>query len=87
MLTAGFAARLHKAMFGVVWKWAGTYRTTGRNIGIDAYRIPAEVPALLGDVRYWVENKTWPPDEIAVRLHHRLVVLHRFRTATGVTRG
>ena len=29
---------LHKRMFGEVWKWAGTFRLTERNIGIDAVR-------------------------------------------------
>ena len=38
---------------------------------------------MLDDVRYWVENKTYPPDEIAVRLHHRLTQFTRSRMATG----
>ena len=44
----------------------GTHRLTGRNIGIEAYRIPEELAAMLGDVRYWGEHKTFPPDEIAI---------------------
>jgi Fic-DOC domain mobile mystery protein B len=50
---------LHKRMFGDVWKWAGAYRKTPRNIGIEAYRIPTEVRQLVDDARYWVENKTY----------------------------
>jgi hypothetical protein len=46
---------------------------SARNIGIGAYRIPTEVRQLVDDARYWVENKTYPPDEIAVRFSHRLV--------------
>lgn len=83
ILTASFAIMLHKHMFGEVWKWAGTYRTTARNIGIDAWRIGVEVSQLLQDVGYWVENKTWPPDEIAVRLHHQLVAIHPFPNGNG----
>ena len=83
MLSADFALTLHKRMFGDVWKWAGTYRTTARNIGIDAYRIPVETAALFDDARYWVENRTYPPDEIAVRLHHRLVAIHPFPNGNG----
>ena len=64
-------------------KWAGTYRLTGRNIGIEAYRIPEELVAMLGDVRYWGEHKTFPPDEIAIRLHHRLVAIHPFPNGNG----
>ncbi len=83
LLTAGFVKALHKRMFGDVWKWAGTYRLTGRNIGIEAYRIPEELAVMLGDVRYWGEHKSFPPDEIAIRLHHRLVAIHPFPNGNG----
>ena len=82
-LNEDFAKTLHKQMFGEVWKWAGTYRQTERNIGIEAHRIPTEMPAMLGDVRYWVEHETHPPDEIAVRLHHRLTAIHPFPNGNG----
>lgn len=83
LLTDAFARTLHRRMFGEVWKWAGSYRRTERNIGIAAGRIAAEVPALFDDVRYWVEHTTYPPDEIAVRLHHRLVAIHPFPNGNG----
>lgn len=83
MLSAGFANMWHKEMFGDVWKWAGTYRTTSRNIGVDAYRIESEVAQLMGDVRYWVENDAYESDEIAVRFHHRLVAIHPFANGNG----
>src|SRR5690606_30733204 len=77
------ALTLHKRMFGDVWKWAGMYRRTARNIGIDAYRVPTEMAATFDDLRYWVENETYAPDEIAVRLHHRLVAIHPFPNGNG----
>jgi Fic-DOC domain mobile mystery protein B len=83
LLNDEFVRTLHKRMFGDVWKWAGTYRQTERNIGIASYLIPAEMAALLDDVRYWVEHCTYPPDEIAVRLHHRLVAIHPFPNGNG----
>lgn len=83
ILTVDFARSLHRYMFGEVWRWAGVYRTTARNIGIDAYRIPAEMAMMLDDVRYWVEHGIYPPDEIAVRLHHRLVAIHPFPNGNG----
>jgi Fic-DOC domain mobile mystery protein B len=83
MLSTGFATRLHRRMFGDVWKWAGTWRTTARNIGVDAWRIGTDVAALLDDVRFWVEHETWPPDGLAVRLHHRLVAIHPFPNGNG----
>ncbi|TPG17512.1 mobile mystery protein B [Sphingomonas koreensis] len=83
VLDDAFLRDLHRRMFGEVWKWAGQYRTTPRNIGIDAYRIPMEVRQLLGDVRYWVENGTHSPDEIAVQFSHRLVSIHPFPNGNG----
>jgi Fic-DOC domain mobile mystery protein B len=83
MLNPDFAVMLHKQMFGDVWKWAGTYRTTARNIGIDAYRIGPEVAQLMSDAQYWVENKAYQSDEIAVRFHHRLVAIHPFPNGNG----
>jgi Fic-DOC domain mobile mystery protein B len=83
LLNDDFAKTLHKQMFGDVWKWAGTYRQTERNIGIEAYRIPAETPALFGDARYWIEHGTYSPDEAAVRLHHRLTGIHAFPNGNG----
>jgi Fic-DOC domain mobile mystery protein B len=82
-LTTDFVIMLHKRMFGDVWKWAGTYHTTARNIGVDAYRVGTDVAQLLSDVSYWMENETYPPDEIAVRFHHRLVAIHPFPNGNG----
>jgi Fic-DOC domain mobile mystery protein B len=83
LVTDDFAKSLHKQMFGEVWRWAGTYRKTEKNIGIDPVRIPVEMPAMLDNVRYWIENKTYPPDEIAVRLHHQLTAIHPFPNGNG----
>lgn len=83
VLDERFLKSLHKRMFGQVWRWAGGYRTTARNIGIDAYRIGVELHQLLDDVRYWIDNQSFPADEIAVRFHHRLVAIHPFPNGNG----
>jgi len=83
MLSVDFMQTLHKRMFGDVWQWAGTFRTTERNIGIQAYRIATELAALLSDVRFWIEHETYPRDEIAIRFHHRLVAIHPFPNGNG----
>jgi Fic-DOC domain mobile mystery protein B len=83
LVMVDFAKSLHKRMFGDIWRWAGAYRMTEKNIGIDPFRIPADMPATFDDVRYWIENKTYTPDEIAVRLHHRLVAIHPFPNGNG----
>ena len=83
VLSEKFLNDLHKRMFGRIWKWAGAYRHSGKNIGIDAYRIPIELRQLLDDVRFWIDNGTYPPDEIAARFHHRLVWIHLFPNGNG----
>jgi Fic-DOC domain mobile mystery protein B len=82
-LDTTFILQLHSRLFGDVWEWAGRFRRTERNIGIPAYRIGFELEAMLGDIRYWVEHATFPPDEIAVRLHHKLVAIHPFPNGNG----
>lgn len=75
--------KLHARMFKDVWTWAGQFRRTARNIGIDAYRIPMELRQLVDDARFWVENAIYDPDEIAIRFHHRLVEIHPFANGNG----
>ncbi|MDI4665041.1 mobile mystery protein B [Xanthobacter autotrophicus] len=83
VLDQGLLDELHRRMFGDVWRWAGQYRTTGRNIGVDAYRIAMEVRLAVDDARYWVEHGTYPPDEIAIRFSHRLVAIHPYPNGNG----
>jgi len=83
ILTDDFVRELHRRMFKDVWAWAGEYRLTNRNIGVEPYRIGIEVRSLLDDTRFWVENQTYEPIEIAVRLHHRLVLVHPFPNGNG----
>ena len=83
VLEREFLHNLHRRMFGDVWKWAGQYRTTSRNIGVEAYRIGMEVQQTIDDAQYWVEHETYSPDEIAVRLSHRLVAIHPFPNGNG----
>ena len=74
---------LHRRMFDQTWKWAGRYRSTERNLGIAPHLIRDALAGLLGDTRYWVEHGTYAPDEIAVRLHHRMVFIHSFANGNG----
>jgi Fic-DOC domain mobile mystery protein B len=83
ILSVPFVVGLHKGMFGDVWTWAGTYRTTRKNIGIEAFLIPVELAKSLDSARYWIENETYNPDEIAVHLHHQLVSIHPFPNGNG----
>jgi Fic-DOC domain mobile mystery protein B len=70
-------------MFDQTWKWAGRYRQSDKNIGIPVLEIRESLAALFGDARYWIENRTFSPDETAVRFHHRLVAVHPFPNGNG----
>jgi Fic-DOC domain mobile mystery protein B len=83
VLDEGFLRELHRRMFDGVWRWAGQFRTTPRNLGVDAWKIAPDLRQLLDDVRYWVTHETYPPDEIAVRFKHKLVWIHAFPNGNG----
>lgn len=83
ILNETFIKNLHKKMFGDIWKWAGTFRTTERNIGVAPYEIQPKLKILLDDVRFWIDNRTFSPKEIAIRFHHRLVQIHPFPNGNG----
>lgn len=78
-----FARQLHQKLFGQVWLWAGTYRQTGKNIGVDPAQIGVQLRSVLDDARYWVEHETYEPLEAAVRFHYRLVFIHPFPNGNG----
>lgn len=82
-LTEPYVRALHHRMFDQTWKWAGHYRMSEKNIGIAFYQIQNALAALLGDARYWLEHATYASDEIAVRFHHRMVLIHPFANGNG----
>lgn len=75
--------KLHQQMFSQVWAWAGVFRKTGKNIGVDAYKISVDLKNLCDDVDAWIDHDSYPVDEIAVRFHHRLVFIHLFPNGNG----
>ena len=83
ILTEDFVRRLHRRMFSDVWRWAGEFRRTNKNIGVDKFQIGIELRNLLDDCRYWIEHSTYPEDEIAVRFSHRIVAIHCFPNGNG----
>lgn len=83
ILTDDFIRKLHSQLFGDIWEWAGTYRQTEKNIGIDPLYISVQLRMHLDDARYWVENNVYPALESAARFHHRLVQIHPFPNGNG----
>lgn len=78
-----FGQNLHKRMFGDVWRWAGRYRATDKNIGVPHWEVPVRLREAFDTARYSVDHATFPPDEIAVRFHHVLVWVHPFPNGNG----
>jgi Fic-DOC domain mobile mystery protein B len=83
MASDEYVRKLHGKMFDQTWKWAGEYRCTDKNIGVPFREIRERLVALFDDVRYWIENSTYSLDEISVRFHHRLVLIHAFPNGNG----
>ena len=83
VLSETFICTLHKRLFGDVWKWAGAFRQTEKNIGVAPMQIAVQLHLLLDDARYWHENDTYRPLEAATRFHHRLVQIHCFPNGNG----
>ena len=82
-LTEAFLLELHKRLFGLVWTWAGRFRQSEKNIGVDYLMIGIELRNLLDDARFWFENETYGREEFAARFHHRLVKIHPFPNGNG----
>ena len=74
---------IHRRMFDRTWRWAGKPRQTEKSIGVSPYRITTELTMLRDDTKTWIENASYPLEEIAARFHHRLVWIHPFVNGNG----
>jgi Fic-DOC domain mobile mystery protein B len=83
IFTENFIRRVHTRMYADVWAWAGEFRKTNKNMGVDKWQISSNLACLLDDAKYWLENNSYPPDEMAIRFKHRLVSIHCFPNGNG----
>jgi Fic-DOC domain mobile mystery protein B len=83
ILTESFIKELHKKMFGDIWAWAGKFRNTNKNIGVNHFQVSVDLRNLLDDVKFWIDNDTYSSDEIAIRFKHRIVSIHCFANGNG----
>jgi Fic-DOC domain mobile mystery protein B len=83
VLSEAFVYELHRKLFGSVWLWAGTFRRTEKNIGVDPMQVAIQLRQLLDDAKYWIEHRTYEPKELAARFHHKLVYIHPFPNGNG----
>jgi Fic-DOC domain mobile mystery protein B len=70
-------------MFGLVWRGSGRYRTAPRIPGWEPGHISEGVRMFLDDAEGWLRYSTYPVDESAVRLHHRLVSIRPWANGNG----
>lgn len=83
-ISEAFFKKLHKELFGEVWRWAGKYRTSEKNIGVSPWKVASEMKKFINDVNFWLENDSfdsWP--ELLAHFHHRLVFIHPFPNGNG----
>ncbi|WP_413736324.1 mobile mystery protein B [Sodalis sp. RH21] len=79
ILTNDFCFILHKRMFNKTWKWAGKTKCREVNIGNTApYLVTTRLKDTLDNTIYWIENSTFPVDEIFLRVHRNIVWIHPF---------
>jgi Fic-DOC domain mobile mystery protein B len=83
LLSEDFLMLIHKKMFGEVWEWAGTIRRSNKNIGVDKTQISIELKKLIYDCSFWIDNKSFSQEEIAIRFSHRIVKIHIFPNGNG----
>lgn len=78
-----FICNLHRRMYGEVWNWAGKFRKTNKNLGVDRFQIATELHKLCNDALLWHQHGIYPPTELAVRFKHRIVSIHCFSNGNG----
>ena len=83
LLKEGFVRDLHKQMFNRTWRWAGTFRATNKNIGVDWAHVSVRLNNLLANTQYQMSHAIFEADELAVRFHHQLVWIHPFPNGNG----
>ncbi|MGV6831067.1 MAG: mobile mystery protein B [bacterium] len=83
ILTEDFILNAHTKMLNEVWAWAGEFRKSDKNIGGPWHQVPIELKQLIDDCKFWIDNETYPPEEIAIRFKHRLVAIHVFPNGNG----
>lgn len=82
-LDSTFCKTLHLRMFNETWKWAGRFRQSDKNIGVDWSSIPVRLHDPFQDVQAQLQYQSFDLEEIATRFHHRLVLIHPFPNGNG----
>lgn len=86
-LSVDWLAELHRRMFDATWKWAGILRRSDKNVSpFNWTQVPVLMRELVENTRAQYEASDHGPeviDEIAIRFHHRLVLIHPWPNGNG----
>lgn len=74
--------KLHREMFGDVWRWAGTIRSMNLNLGSPSHLIGQRLAELVDDLIHW-PGSSMDLVEQSAQWHHRAVSIHPFENGNG----
>lgn len=83
VFSEAFVKDVHHRMFKDVWAWAGQFRRTNKNMGVEWQRVGVSLKQLCDDCRFWAQNQTYAEEEIAIRFKHQVVSIHCFSNGNG----
>src|SRR4051812_26492678 len=66
-LSTQFLRAVHHQMFNRVWRWAGSYRRSDKNIGGSWNEIPMRMEEFVRNASEQVARRAYGPDELAAR--------------------
>jgi Fic-DOC domain mobile mystery protein B len=75
--------RIHKEMFGGVWRWAGVYRLSDKNIGGPWGQVPVLVRQVCENFGLRVSLAGEDRDRLCVEFHYQIVNIHPFVNGNG----
>ncbi len=83
--TYNFWRKLHKKLFGDVWTWAGEIRDheLANPYFYKPHQIWPSFKKLEDDLKYWLDKKEIPFQEIAARFHEKIETIHPFANGNG----
>jgi Fic-DOC domain mobile mystery protein B len=83
LLSVSGLLTLHKQMFNNVWTWAGTFRSTEKNIGVCPTQIAIKLSQLAENINFQIQNQTSQIHQISISFHHQLTLIHPFPNGNG----
>ena len=81
--TARWMCKVHREMFGEVWRWAGSPRKGDLNIGLPWYQVEIAIEDLSRDIAKWKTSSDFDLISQAATIHFRAVQIHPFLNGNG----